>query len=569
MLIKTGLSLSDSRSFSLLNATQFLGAFNDNVFKLLVIYLLIDLQGPHFANTILSLAGAIFVIPFLLFSSGAGVLADRMSKRTIIVFTKILELVIMLFGLFAVIFQSPVGAYTTLFFMSTQSAIFGPSKYGIIPELVEPKRVSKANSSLTSFTYLAIILGTFFGSFIADVTDKNFAIEAMCCVFISIIGLFTSLGIRRTAPQNSTKKINPFFLYEIYQTLKASWKVPHLIPAIFGSSFFLFVGAFTQLNIIPFAMQSLNLTDVGGGYLFLPTAVGIVIGALLAGQLSKDKVEPGLSCIMGFFIGLFFLTLYLFAWSLTMTIVSLTLLGIVGGAYLVPLDSFLQVSSPDEKRGQVIAAGSFFSFVGVLLASGALYFFSEELGLSAATGFLIVGITTLFINVIMTGRLSALFFSFFVRKILKRFRRLVVNSPIPDPSTVVILRSDSWWDAILLFSCLSNLKILVPAPFFKRFPWYNGFIDSIQIVPPQIDTRKTLAKLFQKAKKYQEKNYPVCLFLHRNVGSQELVEAYTEAFGRMQFSVVFAHRKKEKIRKNFLGIFPFWQKQITIEFTGD
>jgi acyl-[acyl-carrier-protein]-phospholipid O-acyltransferase/long-chain-fatty-acid--[acyl-carrier-protein] ligase len=551
-----------------LNATQFLGALNDNLFKLLVIYLLIDLKGPAAANTILSIAGAIFVIPFLLFSSGAGVLADRISKRTIIVFTKILELVIMLFGLFAVIFQSEIGAYATLFFMSTQSAIFGPSKYGIIPELVDSRMVSKANGSLTSLTYLAIILGTFFGSFIAWVTNKNFTVEAICCVFIAIIGLFTSIGIGRTAPQNSPKKINPFFLYEIYQTLKVSWKVPHLIPAIFGSSFFLFVGAFTQLNIIPFAMQSLHLSDVGGGFLFLPTAVGIALGAVLAGQLSKDKVEPGISCITGFFIGIFFLTLYLFASSLTMTIISLTLLGIVGGAYLVPLDSFLQISSPDEMRGQVIAVGSFFSFVGVLLASGALYFFSEELGFSAASGFLFMGIITLIVNIVMTGRLSSLFFPFFVKKILKRFRKLVVNSPIPDTSTVVILQSNSWWDAILLFSCLPNLKILVPGAYFKQFPWFNGFADAIQLVPPQIDTRKTLAKLFEKAKKYQAKNNSVCLFLHRDIGTRELIEAYAEAFGRMDYSIMFAHGKKEKIPKSFLGI-RWWQKQITIEFTEE
>ncbi|MEN9654379.1 MAG: hypothetical protein RL235_491, partial [Chlamydiota bacterium] len=90
-------SRTNYRSFYLLNATQFLGALNDNIFKLLVIYLLIHVKGAASANTILSLAGAIFVIPFLLFSSGAGVLADKLSKRSIIVFTKVLEVVIMLF----------------------------------------------------------------------------------------------------------------------------------------------------------------------------------------------------------------------------------------------------------------------------------------------------------------------------------------------------------------------------------------------------------------------------------------------------------------------------------------
>src|SRR3990167_9287691 len=187
----------DFRSFYFLNSTQFLGALNDNIFKLLVIYLLIHLKGPAEANSILSLAGAIFVIPFLLFSSGAGVLADRISKRTIIVFTKIFELAIMSFGLIAVSLKWEVGVYGALFLMATQSAIFGPSKYGIIPELVDAKMVSKANGSMTSLTYLAIILGTFLASFITDISHRNFFVVASFCLLISVMGLLTSLGITR------------------------------------------------------------------------------------------------------------------------------------------------------------------------------------------------------------------------------------------------------------------------------------------------------------------------------------------------------------------------------------
>ncbi len=200
---------NDHRSFYCLNATQFLSALNDNVFKLLVIYLLISIQGPAAANTILSLAGAIFVIPFLLFSTTAGVLADRFSKRTIIVVTRTTEILILLFGSAAVFFEWGIGAYSALFLMATQAAVLGPSKYGIIPELVDQKMVSKANGSMTSFTYLAIILGTFLASFITDITNKNFVLVSAFCVFIGLIGLVTSLGIRRTAPQNSPKKIPP------------------------------------------------------------------------------------------------------------------------------------------------------------------------------------------------------------------------------------------------------------------------------------------------------------------------------------------------------------------------
>lgn len=558
---------TDYRSFVLLNATQFLGALNDNVFKLLVIYLLINVEGPASAGTILSMAGAVFVIPFLLFSSGAGVLADRISKRTITVYTKILEVLIMLFGLLAVYFQSPTGSYMALFFMATQSAIFGPSKYGIIPELVESKMVSKANASLTSFTYLAIIAGTFLASFLADVTDKNFVLEAVFCVLVAVIGLFTSLGIKKTEAQNSTKKINPFFFYEIYQNLKLSWTVPHLVPAIFGSAYFLFIGAFTQLNIIPLAMQSLHLSEVGGGYLFLATAVGIAVGALLAGKLSKDKVELGLSCLTGFFIAVVFLALYLFSWSLTMTIITLAVLGIFGGIFLIPFDSFIQINSPDEKRGQIIAAANFLSFVGVLMASCFLYFLSEKLRLTAATGFAFISILTFIVNIFIVGRLSSLFFPFFAQKILKKFRTLTIAASMPTSEQVIVFYSRSWWDAILLFGSFAKLHLLLPQPFFKRFPWVNGFVDSFWIVPPLPDTRAALQKIFEKAKRLQEEKAQICLFFHEEMMDEEIVETYRSIFSRLGYEMIFAHGKKEKIPMRFA--FRYFLKKITMTFSTD
>ena len=554
----------DYRSFYLLNATQFLGALNDNIFKLLVIYLLINVKGAAAAPAILSLAGAIFVIPFLLFSSGAGVLADRISKRTIVVITKVLELVIMLYGVFAVYSKWDFGAYAALFLMATQSALFGPSKYGIIPELVEAKMVSKANGSLTSFTYLAIILGTFLASFITDVTDKNFVFEACFCVLIAVIGLLTSIGIKKTEPQRSKKRINPLFLYEIYQTLKASWSVPHLITAIFGSSFFLFIGAFTQLNIIPFAMQSLHLSEVGGGYLFLATAVGIAIGAILAGQLSKDRVEPGISCISGIFISLFFFTLSFFSTSLICTIISLALLGVFGGGFLIPFDSFIQVNSPDEKRGQIIAVSNFFSFVGVLCAALVLYFFSEKLGLRASLGFALMGLLSLIADIAIVGRLSSFFLPFSAQKILKRFRTLQIASPIPNGSELLIFEGNSWWDMLLFYCYFPKLRILLPNQSLRYFPWVNGWFDSFHILPPDPDElEKDIGKW---TKRFRETNDPICLFIHNKRSKQKTADLYKRALNRLHFHLVFVHGVKERIsvRHFFLR---FNRTQTTVTFS--
>ncbi|MBF8262966.1 MAG: putative rane protein [Parachlamydiales bacterium] len=547
-------------SFYFLNATQFLVALNDNIFKLLVIYLLINVKGAASAPTVLALAGAIFVIPFLLFSSGAGVLADRISKRTIIVFAKALEVVVMIFGLAAVWFESAWGSYTALFFLSMEAAIFGPSKYGIIPELVDAKMVSKANGSMTSFTYLAIILGTFLASFLTDITDKNFVFVGCFCLAVAVIGLLTSLGIQRTAPQNSPKRINPIFLYEIYQTLRLSWNVPHLLPSIFGTSFFLFIGAFTQLNIIPFAMQTLHLSELGGGYLFLPTAVGIAIGAILSGQLSKDKVEPGISCISGFFIAILFLCLHFFGTSVIMSILILTLLGVFGGAFLIPFDSFIQVNSPDEKRGQVIAASNFMSFIGVLLASFFLYAISEQLGFTASSGFALMGVLSLIATFFLSGRLSSLFFPFFVRKILKRFRTLKVVPPMPEPKTVIVLQSNSWWDAILLYALFPEFKLLIPHKHSHRLPWFNYWIDSIRMIPITPNEAALNKILGEKG------NCTYCLFLRNKDNSQQILKAYEPVIQRQGMQFAFVHGKKERLPRRF-AFFRYSHKLITIFFS--
>jgi len=162
-------------SFQWLNGTQFLGALNDNVFKLLVIFCLLADLGDEHRATVVGVTSLVFVLPFLLFSQAAGVLADRISKRSVIVLAKALEVVVMLIGCLAIYTHSRWGLYAAVSLMSTQSALFGPAKYGIIPELVATERLSRANSRLVGLTYLAIIVGTFLPTFLLlQVVNGNF-----------------------------------------------------------------------------------------------------------------------------------------------------------------------------------------------------------------------------------------------------------------------------------------------------------------------------------------------------------------------------------------------------------
>lgn len=439
-------------SFTYLNVTQFLGALNDNIYKLLIVYFFIQLEGIEYSHQILASTGAVFVVPFLLFSAISGTLADRFSKRDIIVTTKILELVIMGLAVCAFAFQSKWGSFAVLFMLATQSAIFGPSKYGIVPELVSSEKISKANGLMTSFTFLAIILGTFLASFLIQITGRNFIICSIFCTFIALVGLYTSFCIEPTPPSGSEKKFQFFFLREIYQTLKLARQEISLLPAMCGSAFFLFVGAFAQLNIIPYAVQSLQLSDIQGGYLFFLTALGIGTGALIAGKISGRIVELGLVPIGALGISISAFLLDIFSSHLLIVIPLVTILGIFGGIYEIPLDSYIQVASPRKSRGQMVAATNFMSFVGVLLASGLIYLNSEVLGLQSDKGFTLIGLLTFGVMIAFTFQ----FFDYltrFVASILSRLHFRTISSGqenIPDCPALYVCTHTAWNDTLLL-----------------------------------------------------------------------------------------------------------------------
>jgi acyl-[acyl-carrier-protein]-phospholipid O-acyltransferase/long-chain-fatty-acid--[acyl-carrier-protein] ligase len=439
-------------SFTYLNVTQFLGALNDNIYKLLIVYFLIQLEGIESSHQILAITGAIFVIPFLVFSALSGTLADRLSKRDIIVTTKILELVIMGFGVLAFGLQSKWGSYVILFLLALQSALFGPSKYGIVPELVATDKISKANSLMTSFTFLAIILGNFLASFLTQITGRNFIISAIFCTFIALIGVVTSFCIEHTPPSGSSKKLQFFFLREIFQTLKMAHQEVSLLPAICGSAFFLFVGAFTQLNIIPFAIQSLNLSDIEGGYLFFLTALGIGAGSLLAGKISGRIVELGLVPFGALGIAICAFMLDIFSNNFWAVVSLVTMLGVFGGLYEIPLDSYIQVVSPKKVRGQMVAATNFLSFVGVLCASSLIYLNSEVFHIQSDQGFTVIGFLTIGVLIAFTIQ----FFDYltrFIASILSKlhFRTLFVGREnIPDCPAVYVCTHTAWNDTLLL-----------------------------------------------------------------------------------------------------------------------
>lgn len=505
-------SRPDKHSLHFLNCAQFMGVLNDNIFKLVIAFLLIDILGKQYASTILSLAGAIFVIPFLLFSSTAGVLADRFSKQRLMMWMKAAEMGTMVLAMIAFAFKSIWGSCLLLFLLSTHSAMFGPSKYAIIAELVPQDKISRANGLITSFTYLGIILGTFLASFTTEITNHNFIIVAAFCLLIAIIGFISTFGIRYTPPQGSNKKPNFFFLRDIYSTLVFCKTRKHLLVAITGSAYFLFIGAYAQLNIIPYAITELHLTEVAGGYLFLSTALGIAFGAYLGGKVSKKRVELGFSCLAGFLISVFLILLAVFPSHLPTVVIFLVLLGVCGGLFIVPFDSFIQLFSPNEKRGQIIAANNFISFCGVLVAAIALFIFSGILGLSPANGFAVTGCITLFLTLLMISRLSDLVLPFFASRFMHPFTKITAHGSElieKNPGAILVLRKASWTKAFLLLTVAPNAHLLIPRGAKRRFPWFNWMFYSIRLIPSD----GSLKPLLETAKTMTEDSTNPCIFV--------------------------------------------------------
>jgi acyl-[acyl-carrier-protein]-phospholipid O-acyltransferase/long-chain-fatty-acid--[acyl-carrier-protein] ligase len=378
-------------TFIHLNVTQFLGALNDQVYKWLLVYLLIDLKGPEYANTILAISGAVFVIPFVVFSSVCGKLADNHSKTYILRLSKFLEIVIMALGVAAFYVQNEWVCYGVLFLMAAQSTLFSPAKYGILPELFEDNHIPAANGWLSLFTNVAIIMGAFLASWIAEVTGKNFILAGYICIGLAVIGTITSLYIPKSASAKQNKRLHLSFWREVLRTLKLTQSIPYLTSVILGNAFFYVIAGYCQLNVIAYALVDMHESELMGGYLSPAMAIGIGIGSLLAGKLSKGTTRLDFIWKGALAVGLCFGLLQLTSHSILLTFLALMLLGICGGFYIVPTDSYVQLNTPIEHRGEMIGSSNVLAFTGVMLGSLLISLLGDGFSLTPKEGFAVVG----------------------------------------------------------------------------------------------------------------------------------------------------------------------------------
>jgi acyl-[acyl-carrier-protein]-phospholipid O-acyltransferase/long-chain-fatty-acid--[acyl-carrier-protein] ligase len=372
---------------------------NDNILKLLIIFCLIGAQGAAKAGVITATVGAAFVLPFLLFSAPAGCLADRLRKSRVIVAVKLVEVVVTALAVAVFYFGWHYGLYLVIFMMAVHSTFFAPAKYGVIPELTSREQLSRANGLIESFTYLAIIFGTVLASVLTQAVGGRYWLAALFSLGVAVVGLWSALAMDATPCGDAERHVS-LFPTEILRTLMGIRHDRHLMLSVIGLAYFMFVGAYAQLNLIAYGMQEMKLSEAHSGYLFLAAALGIGGGSMLAAKLSGSDVEFGIVPIGAVGLTIAPILLHAVPSSLVSCLLILVLFGISAGLFSLPLQTFIQFRADPANRGEILAASSFINWVAILIASAMTWLFSGPLGLTAAQGFSAVGVITLFYSLI-------------------------------------------------------------------------------------------------------------------------------------------------------------------------
>src|SRR5690349_8331270 len=318
------------RGFWSLIATQFQGAFNENGLKSLVIFLVIGMgfrQAER--DRLVLIVTTLFSAPFILFSMAGGYFADRYSKRSVTIWTKVLEIGVMGLAIAGLAWQNLYVELTAVFLASTQAALFGPAKYGLLPELLPQKRLSWGNGIIELGTFIAVIAATVAAGVMADAFHAQQHWSGVILLSLSAAGLLCSLGITRVPAANRAKKFHANPLGELFTQIGMIRKDRVLWLAVLGNTYFWFLAALLQSNIIIYGNDILKIAPGRNGMLQAAIAIGIGLGSLAAGYASGDKIEYGLIPLGS--IGMTALAIWLSMPGLTFASV-LTLLACLGFA---------------------------------------------------------------------------------------------------------------------------------------------------------------------------------------------------------------------------------------------
>lgn len=378
------------RGFWSLIVTQFQGAFSENALKNLVILLILDMGlSQTQKNNLVPIVLVLFSLPFILFSMAGGYLADQFSKRSATIGTKLFEICSTFAALAGLALQSLPLEFVAIFLLSTQAALFGPSKYGLLPEILPEQELSWGNGIIELGTFMAIITGTIAAGYMSDGFRGRQQWSGTIFIGLAIFGTLVSLGISRVPVANPVRKFHPNFVAEVWRETLEIKKDHILWLAVLGNTYFWFLGGLLQPIILLYGKQVLHLSDTHNTYLQAALAIGIGLGSVAAGYLSGGKIEYGLIPLGALGLTVFSFVLASSHLSFTAVTALLAFLGFFGGFFAVPVNALIQHRPEIERRGAVLATAGVLSFIGIAFSGVAYYLLASVLNLSPGHVFLV------------------------------------------------------------------------------------------------------------------------------------------------------------------------------------
>lgn len=357
----------DNRGFWALIGAQFQAAFSDNAYEnLLMMLAAYGVAGASGADENVSYVLIVFTLPFMLISPYGGQFADRFSKRSVTIFVKLFEIGIMLFAAVALYTGQLWVSLLVLSLMGLRAGLFGPSKYGILPELVPEKKLSWANGILELTTFIAIMGGTIGGIKLYWHYEHDLPRAILPLIVLSVAGAWIAFGITKVPAAAPRRAIRLNAAGELWRFTKYVHADRVLYLAVLGNMFFWFAGAIVYQVVVLYAKHVLKPQDLES--LRLGTMFGLGAGSYLAGVLSRGKIEYGLVPLGALMMALPSAYLALpgaTVWSAT---IALTILGLGGGFFIVPIMALIQHRPDPKNKGGVQGLSYFLTNVGSLLA---------------------------------------------------------------------------------------------------------------------------------------------------------------------------------------------------------
>jgi acyl-[acyl-carrier-protein]-phospholipid O-acyltransferase/long-chain-fatty-acid--[acyl-carrier-protein] ligase len=361
--------------FWALIAVQSQNAFSDNALKWLVSFLVLEAAFSKEQRDLwfVLVVPLLFAVPFLLFSIPGGYFADKYSKRNVTLGTKIFELGVMGLATLAFARDRLDLAGLALFLACTQGALFGPTKYGLLPELLPEEKLSWGNGIIELTTLVAAIVAALAGGFLATHFRGHQVLSGIVFLVLTVLGLLTSLGISRVPAADPTRRFDWNVPREFFVEFRRMRQDNVLWVAVLANTFFWFLGSLLLLNIVLYATDVLRVDEAHSSYLLAALSLGIGIGSFVAGYASGRRIEHGM--VLPGMAGIIAMAAWLSRPGLSFAEVAvlLSLLGIAGGFFVVPVNALIQRRPKPEEKGRTIAVANLLSFVGVALQPLAQY----------------------------------------------------------------------------------------------------------------------------------------------------------------------------------------------------